>query len=221
MPAAPCSMSTARHSADRSVREKEEHLMTAVASVSTVPGAPAPEGWVAGTWTIDSAHTVVSFSVRHLMSRVRGTFSEVSGQVVASAGLAGSTAAAVIAVASVSTGNQMRDNHLRSADFFDAERYPEMSFTSTGLRPADGSWVLSGELTITDVTRPVDLEVEFLGADPTGLQGEPRIGFSARTTISRRDFGIAFGLAADGTKIVIADKVDIVLDIEAFLDAQV
>jgi len=155
------------------------------------------------------------------MSRVRGTFSEVSGQVVASADLPGSTAAAVIAVPSVSTGNQMRDNHLRSADFFDAERYPEMSFTSTGLRPAYGSWVLSGELTITDVTRPVHLEVEFLGADPTGLQGEPRIGFSARTTISRRDFGIAFGLAADGTKIVIADKVDIVLDVEAFLDAQV
>jgi polyisoprenoid-binding protein YceI len=220
MPAALCSMSTARHSANRSVREKEEHLMTAVASVSTVPGAPAPEGWVAGTWTIDSAHTVVSFSVRHLMSRVRGTFSEVSGQVVTSANLPGCTAAAVIAVPSVSTGNQMRDNHLRSADFFDTERYPEMSFTSTGLRPADGSWVLSGELTITDVTRPVDLEVEFLGADPTGLQGEPRIGFSARTTISRRDFGIAFGLAADGTKIVIADKVDIVLDVEAFLDAQ-
>jgi polyisoprenoid-binding protein YceI len=194
--------------------------MTAVAGVSTVPGAPAPEGWVAGTWTIDSAHTVVSFSVRHLMSRIRGTFSEVSGQVVTSADLPGSTAAAVIAVSSVSTGNQMRDNHLRSADFFDAERYPEMSFTGTGLRPADGSWVLSGELTITDVTHPVDLEVEFLGADPTGLQGEPRIGFSARATISRRDFGIAFGLTADGTKIVIADKVDIVLDVEAFLDAQ-
>lgn len=155
------------------------------------------------------------------MSRIRGTFSEVSGQVVTSADLPGSTAAAVITVSSVSTGNQMRDNHLRSADFFDAERYPEMSFTSTGLRPADGSWVLSGELTITDVTRPVDLEVEFLGADPTGLQGEPRLGFSARATISRRDFGIALGLAADGTKIVIADKVDIVLDVEAFLDAQV
>ncbi len=78
---------------------------------------------------------------------------------------------------------------------------------------------MSGELTIRGVTRPVDLDVEFLGADPTGLQGEPRIGFSAGGVISRRDFGITFGLAADGTKIVIADKVSIVLDDEAFLAA--
>jgi polyisoprenoid-binding protein YceI len=153
------------------------------------------------------------------MSRVRGTFSEVSGQIVTSPDPSGSTVAALIAVSSVSTGNQMRDDHLRSADFFDAERYPSMTFASRALRPGAGPWVLSGELTIRDVTRPVDLEVEFLGADPTGLQGEPRIGFSARGTISRRDFGITFGLAADGTKIVVADKVDITLDVQAFLGA--
>jgi polyisoprenoid-binding protein YceI len=94
-----------------------------------------------------------------------------------------------------------------------------ISFASTGLRPADGSWLMSGELTIRDATRPVDLEVEFLGTDPTGLQGEARTGFSARGTISRRDFGVTFGLAADGTKIVVADKVDIILDVQAFLDA--
>jgi polyisoprenoid-binding protein YceI len=129
------------------------------------------------------------------------------------------TAAAEIALSSVSTGNEMRDNHLRSADFFDVERYPVMSFASTALRPADGSWVLSGDLTIRDVTRPVELEAEFLGTDPTGLQGETRIGFSARGTISRRDFGITFGLAADGTKIIVGDKVDLTLDIEAFLGA--
>jgi polyisoprenoid-binding protein YceI len=185
----------------------------------TTPSPPVPEGWTAGTWTIDPAHTTVSFVVRHLMSRVRGTFSEVSGQIVTRPDPSGSTAAATIAVSSVGTGHEMRDNHLRSADFFEAERHPAMSFVSTGLRPADGSWLMSGELTIRDVTRPVDLEVEFLGTDPTGLQGEARIGFAARGTISRRDFGITFGLAADAAKIIVADKVDIVLDVQAFLDA--
>ena len=192
--------------------------MTAVTNLVTA-GPSAPDGWIAGTWTIDPAHTTVSFVVRHLMSRVHGTFSEVSGQVVTRPDLSASTTAATIAVSSVRTGNEMRDNHLRSADFFEAERYPVISFASTRLRPADGSWLMSGELTIRDVTRPVDLEVEFLGTDPTGLQGEARIGFSARGTISRRDFGVTFGLAADGTKIVVADKVDIVLDVQAFLGA--
>ena len=191
----------------------------AAATDHATPGPSAPEGWVAGTWTIDPAHTVVSFAVRHLMSRVRGTFSDVSGQIITCPDLSGCTATAAIAVSSVCTGNEMRDNHLRSADFFEAARYPVMSFAGTGLRPADGSWLMSGELTIRDVTRAVDLEVEFLGTDPTGLQGEARIGFSARGTVSRRDFGITFGLAADGTKIVVADKVTIVLDVQAFLDA--
>jgi polyisoprenoid-binding protein YceI len=179
------------------------------------PDECVPAGWVAGKWTIDPAHTTVRFAVRHLMSKVHGTFSDVSGQILTGPDPSGSTATAVIAVSSVSTGNQMRDGHLRSADFFDAERYPAMTFATRKLRLADGSWVLSGELTIKDVTRRVDLEVEFLGADPTGLQGEPRIGFSARTVISRGDFGITFGLAEGGTKVVVADKVDIVLDIEA------
>jgi polyisoprenoid-binding protein YceI len=179
----------------------------------------APKGWAVGTWTIDAAHSTATFAVRHLMSRVRGTFSDVSGQIVTSADPSRSTAVAVIEVSSVSTGNQMRDDHLRSTDFFNADRYPAMRFASTGLRRAEDIWLVSGELTIRNVTRAVELEVEFLGTDPTGLQGEPRIGFSASTTISRRDFGIAFGLAGDSTKIVVADTVDIVLDVEAFLAA--
>jgi polyisoprenoid-binding protein YceI len=185
--------------------------MTATAEVSATAGVPGPAGWVAGTWDIDPAHTTVGFAVRHLMSRVRGTFSEVSGQIVTGRDLSGSSVEARIAVSSVSTGQPMRDDHLRSADFFDAARYPAMTFAGRALAPGR----LAGELTIRDITRPVELEVEFLGADPTGLQGEPRIGFGARATISRRDFGITFGLAADGTKIVVADRVDIVLDVQA------
>jgi polyisoprenoid-binding protein YceI len=191
--------------------------MTTTSDTITTHGAPVPDGWVAGTWVIDPAHTTVGFAVRHLMSRVRGTFREVSGQIITGPDPSRSTVTAAISVSSVSTGNQMRDDHLRSADFFDAGPYPVMTFTSTAVHPEDGSWVLSGDLTIRDATRPVELEVGFLGTDPAGLQGEMRIGFSARAMISRRDFGITFGLAADGTKIVVGDSVDITLDVEAFL----
>jgi len=192
---------------------------TTTTDVTAIPGALVPAGWVAGTWVIDPAHTALGFAVRHLMSRVRGTFSEVTGQIVTGPEPSRSVATAVIGVASVSTGNPMRDDHLRSADFFDAARFPEMTFASTALLSAEGRWVLSGDLTIRDLTRPAELEVEFLGTDPAGLQGETRIGFSAWGTISRRDFGITFGLAADGTKIIIGDRVDITLDVEAFLAA--
>jgi polyisoprenoid-binding protein YceI len=194
-------------------------MMSIATEVTDTPGATAPENWTTGTWVIDPAHSVVGFAVRHLMSRVRGTFSEVSGQIVTGPDRADSTATAVIGLSSVSTGNEMRDGHLRSADFFDAEHHPVMSFTSTALRPAGEAWVLSGDLTIREVTRPVELDAEFLGSDPDGLQGERRIGFSASGSIRRRDFGISFGLAADGTKIVVGDRVDITLDIQAYADA--
>jgi polyisoprenoid-binding protein YceI len=193
--------------------------MTIMAHSATTSGVRVPEGWVAGTWTIDPAHSMVSFSVRHLMSRVRGGFSEVSGRIVTGSDPAGSSVSAEIAAASISTGTHMRDDHLRSADFLDAGRYPVMTFSGGALRPAGGGWVLAGELTIRDVTRPLDLEVEFLGSDPTGLQGEPRVGFSALTSISRRDFGITFGLVGDGAKIIVADTIDIALDVQAFAAA--
>jgi len=185
----------------------------------TITDQFVPAGWLAGTWTIDPAHTSVGFAVRHLMSRVRGTFDEVSGQIVTGPDPSRSAATAVIALSSVNTGNDMRDNHLRSGDFFNVQDTPTMTFASTALRPDGNAWVLTGGLTIRGVTRPVELQIEFLGIDPTGMQGETRIGFAGRGTISRRDFGITFGLAADGTKIVIGDKVDITLDVEAFLDA--
>jgi polyisoprenoid-binding protein YceI len=184
----------------------------------TLPGSQLTEDWLTGTWTIDPVHSTVGFAVRHLMSRVRGTFSEFSGQIVTDARPARSSVTAAIGLSSVSTGFAMRDAHLRSADFFDVEHHPLMTFASTGLRPVGDAWILSGELTIGDVTRPVELDLEFLGSDPTGMQGETRIGFSARGTISRRAFGVAFGLATDGSKIVIADKVELTLDIEAVLD---
>lgn len=193
--------------------------------MTTVPlstDLAAPEGWATGTWAIDPAHTSVAFSVRHLMSRVRGSFGDVNGRIVTDHSPSRCQVAATIEVASVNTGNAMRDDHLRSADFFDVGHTPQMTFTSAALRPAsvaEAGWVLTGDLTIRRTTRPVELQVEFLGVDPAGLQGEARIGFAARATISRRDFGITFGLAADGSGIV-GDKVDVTLDVEAVLDAK-
>jgi polyisoprenoid-binding protein YceI len=178
----------------------------------------APE-WIAGTWTVDHFHSVVGFSVRHLMSKVRGSFTEFSAQIVTTSDPAGSSVAADIDLASVDTGVKMRDDHLRSADFFQVEHNPKMRFASTGLRQDGERWVLSGDLTILETTLPVDIELELLGIDPTGVQGETRIGVEGRTTIKRSDFGLAFGLAVDGSKVIVGDKVEVTLDIEAVLDA--
>jgi polyisoprenoid-binding protein YceI len=169
----------------------------------------------AGTYVVDPAHSWVGFSVRHLMSRVRGRFTEFTGEIVVGAEPEQCSVTATVELASVDTGTEMRDNHLRSNDFFDVEQTPKMTFTSTGLHAVDGAWMLGGDLTIRDVTKPIEFEVEFLGQDPTGLQGEPRIGFEARTSITRSDFGVSFGIATESTKVVIGDKVDIHLEIEA------
>ena len=190
--------------------------MTAVSV--TAQSRSALAGIPCGTWQIDPAHSVVGFAVRHLMSKVRGRFDEFEGQLTIDEEPQRSTAHVEIALASVDTGNAMRDNHLRSADFFDVEHYPTMTFTSTGLRELDDAWVLDGELTIRDVTRKVHIELELLGFDPTGMQGEQRIGFEGRTSINRSDYGVSFGLSDSG-KIVVADRVDILLEIEAVLAA--
>lgn len=180
-------------------------------SQSALPGV------VAGTWVIDPAHSSVGFAVRHLMSRVRGRFTEFSGEIVVGETTDDSAVNATIELSSVDTGTEMRDNHLRTKDFFDVEQNPKMTFASTGVRAAGETWVLTGDLTIRDVTKAVEIELEFLGVDPTGLQGEQRVGFDGRTTILRSDFGVSFGIAAEGTKVIMGDKVDIHLEIEATL----
>jgi polyisoprenoid-binding protein YceI len=173
-----------------------------------------PAAVPSGTWQIDPAHSTVGFAVRHLMGRVRGRFTEFAGQVTLGGDRLESSVQVEIALASVDTANAMRDGHLRTADFFDVEQQPTMTFVSTGLREAGDAWVLDGELTIRDTTRAVRIDLDYLGYDPDGLQGEPRIGFEGRTSINRSDYGVSFGLV-DGGKIVVADKVDIVLEIQA------
>jgi len=168
---------------------------------------------VAGTWTIDPSHSEVGFTVRHLMSKVRGQFTSFEGSLTSGDSLESTRATATIDLNSIDTRDGQRDGHLRSADFFDVENSGQMTFTTTSF---DGTSA-TGDLTIKGVTRPVELDVEFLGAgqDPWGGQ---RVGFEATAEISRKDFGIDFNVPLDGGKVLIGDKVSIHLAVEAVLD---
>lgn len=151
------------------------------------------------------------------MSRVRGRFTEFSGEIVIGATPETSSVHLVIELSSVNTGNELRDNHLRSNDFFDVEQTPKMTFASTGVRASGTRWILTGDLTIRDVTKAVEIEFELLGVDPTGMQGEQRVGFEGGTSITRGDYGVSFGLPVEGAKVFVGDKVDIHIEIEATL----
>jgi polyisoprenoid-binding protein YceI len=177
---------------------------------------PIP-GYLAGTWDIDPVHSDVSFTVRHMMvSKVRGRFGAFSGEIVTGEDLTGSSVTASIDAASIDTGNGQRDNHVRSADFFDVQNYPTWTFRSTGVRADGADLVVDGELTIKGVTRSVPLAVEVGGIGPDG-GGGTRIGFSATTTIDRNDFGVDIKMPLDGSGVVVSDKVQIALEIEAVL----
>lgn len=166
----------------------------------------------AGRWVADPVHSDISFRVRHMgVGRVRGTFALGSAELTVGDD---TQVTAVIDAASVQTGNEQRDQHVRSADFLDAERHPTIGFTSTGVRDfARDAFTLVGELTVHGVTQTVELRAEFLGVvtDPAG--GE-RIGFAATTTISRAAFGVDIHLAFGAGNAVVADAIEIDIDIE-------
>ncbi|MEU8221343.1 YceI family protein [Kribbella sp. NPDC048915] len=186
----------------------------------TTTGTPTASipGLVAGTYTLDTAHTEIGFTVRHLMTKVRGTFQEFSGEIVVQDTVEESTANVAVELASVHTRNAQRDGHLRSGDFFDAENSPKMTFVSTGLKAEGESYILAGELTIKDVSKPIEFAVEFLGVDQNAY-GQKIIGFEASASISRKDWGIDFNVPLEGGKLLIGDKVDIHLDVQAALQA--
>ena len=168
---------------------------------------------VAGTWAIDPSHSEVGFTVRHLMSKVRGQFTAFEGTLTTGTSLEETRADATIDLNSVNTRDEQRDGHLRSADFFDTENSGPMTFTSTSF---DGTTVV-GDLTLKGVTKSVELDAEFLGAgqDPWGGQ---RLGFEATGEISRKDFGVDFNVPLDGGKVLVGDKVNIHLAVEAVLN---
>jgi polyisoprenoid-binding protein YceI len=168
-------------------------------------------------WKFDPVHSSVSFSVRHLMiSRVHGSFKIWSGSLETDeANPANSKLEASLDAASIDTKEPQRDEHLRSADFFDAANHPKITFESTSVEKVDSEhFKVSGNLTIRGVSKPVTLDTEHFGRqkDPWGGM---RAGFSAKTTIDRRDFGLVFNIALDGGGFVVGDKVDITLDVQA------
>ena len=171
-----------------------------------------------GTWAIDPVHSSIEFSVRHLMvSKVRGNFENFSGAiVVAEDGTPSVTAE--IAVDSINTRNEQRDAHIKSADFFEVEKYPTATFTSTGVRANGDDYVLDGEFTLKGVTKPVSLALEFNGVNPGMGHGEVA-GFEASVVLNRKDFGVDLDLPLETGGTVVGDKVTITLEIEALKQA--
>ena len=174
-------------------------------------------GYVVGTWTIDPTHSDASFTVRHMMvSKVRGSFRTVAGAIVTAADPLASSATATIELASLDTNNEQRDNHVRSADFFDVANHPRMTFVSTALRPAGDGFELDGKLTLHGVTKPVTLALEINGIGPDGYGGT-RIGFSASGKIDRTDFGVSYNGPIPGGGSVLSDSVTLNIEVEAVL----
>jgi polyisoprenoid-binding protein YceI len=189
---------------------------TPTAGSTGVQGIP---GYVAGRWALDPAHSSVSFTVRHLMvSKVRGRFTTFDASVVTAPDPLDSTVEAEIDLSSIDTGNPDRDAHIRSADFFDVDRHPSLTFRSTAVRRDGDDFALDGELTIHGVTRPVTLALEVNGFQHASPFGDVRAGFSATTEINRRDYGIEFNMALEGGGVVVGEKVQVALELEMILE---
>jgi polyisoprenoid-binding protein YceI len=176
-------------------------------------------GYVAGTWDIDAAHSTVGFSVRHMMvSKVRGYFRTFSGVLVTAEDPTASSVEATIDMDSIDTRQEQRDAHIRSADFFDVGNHTVMTFRSTSVRTDGADWTVVGDLTIKGITKAVELELELNGFGPDAYGGF-RAGFSAKTEISRKAFGVDIDMPMDGGGVVVGDKVTVELEIEAVLRA--
>jgi polyisoprenoid-binding protein YceI len=187
--------------------------MTAT-DTSTLTGIP---GYVAGTWSIDPVHSDVGFTARHMMvSKVRGKFRTFSGELVTGGNPLDSSVTAEIDLSSIDTGSEQRDAHIRSADFFEVETYPTMTYRSTGVRRHGSDYILDGELTLKGVTKEVPLALELNGFGPDPFGGT-RAGFTATGEINRRDFGVNFNAVMETGGAVVSDKITIHLEIEAVL----
>jgi polyisoprenoid-binding protein YceI len=186
-------------------------LLFGSATSDPVPAAKAAPV----TWQIDVTHSELSFRIRHLVSRVNGTFGQWKGSIVADpAHLAGGSVNVEIQTASIDTRNERRDTHLRSADFFDAPNHPTITFQSTRIQAQRGGALkIYGNLTIRGVTKPVVLDGRML--EVAGTPGRRRIGFEASTRINRMDYNVTWNRAAEGGGAVLGDDVDITIAVEA------
>jgi polyisoprenoid-binding protein YceI len=192
-------------------------MSESVASTREFQGLQIP---AAGTYLLDAAHKRVGFVVRHLMvSKVRGNFGEATATITIAEDPLQSSVTASITTASVFTGQPDRDNHLRTGDFLEAEKYPTIEFRSTGIKSWDGNEiVVDGELTIKDVTKPVELLVEFEGVSRSPY-GFDVFGFSATTEIDREDWGLTYNMALESGGVMIGKKVKIEIEGEGIRQA--
>lgn len=185
--------------------------IVAAFALATLTALPAV---AATTWTVDKAHSNVDFSVRHLMANVRGHFADYDGVIVMDADPAKSSVEFTIQSKSIDTANEQRDTHLRSADFFEVEKYPAITFKSTAVKKTgDNAYEVTGPLTMRGVTKVVTLPVTFLGEakDPWGnLKG----GFSLSTVLNRKDFGINWNKALDQGGFILGDEVKVEINLE-------
>lgn len=169
----------------------------------------------AGTWTVDASHTEVGFTARHLMvSKVRGQFKDVEGTVTVGEPFSTSQVTATVQLASIETGSADRDAHLKSADFFDVENNPVMTFVSTEVSED----TLKGDLTIKGVTRPVEFDLEF-GGVATDPWGNTKAGFEAEAEINRKDWGLEWNVALEGGGVLVSEKIKIKLDVQLLKNA--
>jgi polyisoprenoid-binding protein YceI len=168
------------------------------------------------TWNIDASHSTVGFAIRHMVfSKVRGRFLKLTGAIRLEDDLAKSAVEVTIDAASIDTGTEQRDNHLRGADFFDVEKFPELRFKSKRVEPVGTERLrVIGDLTIRDTTREVVLEAESTGRgkDPWGNE---RLGFAAKTAIDRKDFGLHWNQLLEAGGVLVGDRVEIELDVQA------
>jgi polyisoprenoid-binding protein YceI len=171
---------------------------------------------VAGVYEVDGAHTSVEFVSRHLMiTKVRGRFSDVRGRITVAEKPEKSHVEVDIGVASLSTGNDDRDAHLKGGDFFDVEQYPAITFASTAVRPLrDNTWEVAGDLTVHGTTRPITPQVNFDGGEASPF-GDERVGFSAATEVNREDFGLNWNVALESGGLLVGKTARIELAVQA------
>lgn len=183
----------------------------------TTPALPDIPNYAVGKWTVDTVHSYVGFTIKHMMvSKVRGRFAAFTAEFTTAENPLESTVSATIEATSIDTHNEMRDNHIRSADFFDAENHPAIAFTSSGIRFEDGEFFIDGELSIRGTAKHVTLALDEPAFGP-GPQGGTKAGFSASLEIDRHDFGVSYNGPIPGGGMALGDRVQITLDIEADL----